>query len=45
MSLCPLNNPILLLTVLVDLNPGWRFWIRRKPLLRRHIYASDFKAV
>jgi hypothetical protein len=29
MSLYPLNNAILLLTGLVDLNPGWRFWVRR----------------
>ncbi len=45
MSLFTRSNPILLLTGLVALNPGWRFWARRKPLLRRHIYASDFKAV
>jgi hypothetical protein len=45
MRLYTLNNPILLLTGLVAFNPEWRFWVRRKSLLRRHINASDFKAV
>jgi hypothetical protein len=45
MSLFTLNNPLLLLTALVAFNPGWRSWVRRKALLQRHIYASDFKAL
>jgi hypothetical protein len=44
MSLCTRNNPKLLLAGLVAFNPEWRLWVRRKPLLRRSLHASDFKA-